>query len=390
MAKKSRTMQTPVDTDLAAPTAAGKRAYWKQILPQAKIEYTSKSGDRRTLDFDETYLKDLASAFEEHALDQVPFLLADADNRHTMDPERFRGQVTEVRLANATEAPGLYGKIVFDTEDAAKAVMQNPNLGVSARIREGLATSTGKTYPRAMIHVLGTLDPQVSGMGAWTEADLSVYTGSVLDLSSQTYSERADMAKATKGSKALSDFTEADIDAMTPEQVEEFMTTFSADIDKFLAGSVAGQATDDVEDEADEVVETPARELEPALSNGASKDDLELARQTAATATSRANEALRRMADAEWRSERQTYLAAGVPPHLLDLAAPVLNRADDMVVDLSNSDEADINLSETVRAFLDAAKGTVDLSNESGHGSVGSLTSDNDDKILAAWSAQAN
>jgi len=55
-------------------------------------------------------------------------------------------------------------------------------------------------------------------------------------------------------------------------------------------------------------------------------------------------------------------MGEGVPAAALDLAAPVLNRADDMVIDLSFAQEEDVNVSAIVRGLLDSLKGTVDLS----------------------------
>jgi hypothetical protein len=116
------------------------------------------------------------------------------------------------------------------------------------------------------------------------------------------------------------------------------------------------------------------------------KDDIELANQAVASANARANEALKRVAEAEWREERNTLLGEGVPPHALDLAAPVLNRADDMVIDLSNEDGEDVNASQIVRDLLDSMKGMVDLSTEEGHSGTGN--GDEDAELLAKWDAE--
>ena len=119
------------------------------------------------------------------------------------------------------------------------------------------------------------------------------------------------------------------------------------------------------------------------------QQDIELANGRAAFATQQATEALRRLAAAEWKSTEAEYLNAGVPPHLLDLAKPVLARSDDMVIDLSNSEEEDVNVSAVVRGLLDASKGMIDLSAEAGH--VGSYTDgeDPDAEALALWDKQS-
>lgn len=353
------TFQTPVIAgvyDLSSE--GGKIAFWKQILPKRTIHYTAKDGSRQVLDFNEQYLQDLASY---QAVDKVGFLLADVDNRHTMDPERWRGEVAEL----AVRDDGLYGKIVFPSKEAAKAVLDNPDLGVSARIREQIPKSDGSVVPRGIVHVLGTLDPQVTGMSGWQTADLSSTDGDVFDLTSETYE---DGEMGTK--KSVTEYTEADIEAMNEDE-----------LNAFLAAAV--EEGIDLDDEADEdLEEITDREPAMSLSNEATAQiDL---------ANTRANEALRQLAEARWSSERDKYLDAGVPPAALDLAAPVLNRADEFVVDLSVTDGADaeVNVAQIVRGLLDGLKGSIDLSVEKGHSGTFTDGEDPDAAILAAWDKQ--
>lgn len=375
---KQRTIVAPrVDSDFSKD---GRLSYWKQVLPQKLIHYTTKSGKRATLDFNEQYLTDLAKAFDNQVLDQTPFMLADKDNEHTMDAERQRGEVTEVRLAREGETPGLYAKITFPNADAAKAVVNNPKLGVSARIREGVPMNDGTVVPRAMIHVLGTLDPQVTGMAPWVPAvDLSFDpTDNILDLSGENY-EGAPVAK-DKNEKPVMP-TEAEIDAMSEAEVDAFLEKFAPGI----LGDIELPAEDADEDE--QTLEAD-KELEPALSAKA-KADIELAISRATAAEARTNEALALMAEARWEKYQSENLAAGVPPYVLDLAKPVLNRHEDMVIDLSNENGAeDVNTSEIVRQLVEGYKGTVDLSREGGHeGSIGGQ-GDPDAAALAIWENQ--
>lgn len=355
----------------------GKIAFWKQILPKKSIHYTAKDGQRRTVDFTEDYLRDLAN---NKAVDEVPFLLADKDNAHTMDPERFRGKVAAFEVRD----DGLYGKIVFPNAESAKAVLDNPTLGVSARIREGIGRSDGSTVNRGIIHVLGTLDPQVSGMSPWETTDLST-EGEYLDLSNEEYSDMA------TEKKSLSDYTEADIDAMTEAELDEFLAEFVPDLDDYTDPEAkteeveAEDETEEVEDKADEKVLVEAG----ADMSNTEKSDIDLANERVASAQAKAEEAMRRVADAEWKAERSAMLSAGVPPHALDLAAPVLNRADDMVIDLSNVGDPDVNVSEVVRGLLEALKGTVDLSNEQGHSGTFTEGEDPDREMLDRWSAES-
>jgi hypothetical protein len=369
----------PADLSVVTPTFEGtydlavqdgKMAFWKQILPMKTIHYTAKDGARKVLDFTKDYLEDLA---RNAAVDKVGFLLADKDNRHTMDPERWRGEVAKFEVRD----DGLYGKIVFPTREAAKAVLDNPDLGVSARIREGVQRSDGSTVSRGIIHVLGTLDPQVSGMSGWQTADLSTSGEDVLDLTDATYE---DTKMAFDPNKPVQDYTEDDVNGFSEEELDSYLEACAADLgvslDEFLADL-------DPEAPTDDTTTTTPKEPEMALSNEA-QSQIDLANE-------RAGEALRRLAKAQWETERDRYMSDGVPPHLLDLAAPVLNRPDDFVVDLSNTDEDDVNVSAIVRGLLDAHKGTVDLSAEVGHTGtfVAGSGEDPDAEMLALWDKQS-
>lgn len=359
----------------------GKLAFWKQILPKKTIHYTAKDGSRQQIDFNEQFLADLANS---KAVDKIGFLLADKDNAHTMDPERWRGEVAQMEVRD----DGLYGKIVFPSVAAAKAVLDNPELGVSARIRPNVQRSDGSTVPAGIIHVLGTLDPQVSGMSPWQATDLSTEEDEVLDL---THEEYVDMATNKTGEepKALADYTDEDIEKMTDEELKTFLQTYVPDFDPYTEvedeAEVDEAETDEHEDEAEKVLVGAGADMSNKVAQ-----DIELANQAVAQANARANEAMQRVAEAEWRETRNAYLAAGVPPHALDLAAPVLCRADDMVIDLSNTNEADVNVSDTVRGLLDALKGTVDLSAEEGHNGhfKAGDGEDPDAEMLQTWATQ--
>jgi hypothetical protein len=365
----TESFQTPVfegEYDLSAE--GGKIAFWKQILPKKQIHYTAKDGSRRLLNFDEKYLHDLATS---KAVDKIGFLLADVDNRHTMDPERWRGEVAEL----AVRDDGLYGKIVFPNKEAAKAVLDNPDLGVSARIREGVPKSDGSVIPRGIVHVLGTLDPQVTGMSGWQTADLSSTEGDLFDLTSETYE---DGVMGTK--KSVADYTEAEIEAMNEDELNEFLAAAVEEFDEGILG-LNDDDTDDTDDDGD-----PAKEKEPemALSNEVT-EQIDLANASA-------REALRQLAETRWETERENYLNAGVPPAALDLAAPVLNRPDEFVVDLSVTDgvDAEVGVGKIVRGLLDSLKGTVDLSVENGHSGTFKAGDgeDPDAEGLALWDKQ--
>lgn len=147
----------------------GARLWRKQLLPLDRVAY--RGG---VLDFTRGYLTELARNFNAGAADQVPFLLADAQNQHHSLPERFRGEVKGVEV----EADGLYA-LIETSEEGSRLLAENPRLGVSARIRP---------EPKVLEHVLGTLDPVVTGMKPWEAIELSSGSAPVIDLTAASYS----------------------------------------------------------------------------------------------------------------------------------------------------------------------------------------------------------
>lgn len=180
---ESELLVSPRDTSdaVSLSQSGSQKVFRKRILPMATINYRG-----RKISFDRQYLTDLAQSFDAGAYDQVPFMLADASNTHTMDVERMRGEVTGVEVAD----DGLYATIQV-TGTAVGMLEQHPKLGVSARILENYERSDGKNFPRALQHVLATTDPVISGLGDWEEVALSNLAGgaAVLDLSATSYEE---------------------------------------------------------------------------------------------------------------------------------------------------------------------------------------------------------
>lgn len=410
MTKRLRTIITPsVTTDLSAQD--GPLTFWKQILPEGTIHY-----EGRKLNFDRAYHEDLIESFKNREVEQTMFQLANPLNSHgrDMDPERQRALVQDMatldQLPDAVKAqvgdnPGLYVKMHFFNKKAARAVQENPGLGVSARVRENFENSrTGKIVKRAVVHVLGTIDPKVTGMSPWHPVDLSAYeSGDVVDLSQSLY-EGVEMAKKTTDlSTATADtetLTAEDIAEMSDEEINALLAEFDSISD--TEPDSASEDDDDLEDDGDEdeavendnsIVENAEDDGEPDgdtnLSQSAQRQ-IDLARAETREANARANEALRRQADAEWQRDRKNYIDLGVAPADVDLAAPILNRADEFVVDLSNDDSGDtINVAEIVRGLLNSLKGTIDMSNESGHGGGYSAgDADPDDDVLKLWDVQ--
>jgi hypothetical protein len=187
------------------------RMWRKKVLPLGDVEYQG-----RTLHFGHDYLSTLVNSFRSGAYDQVSFQLADAKNAHTNDPERHRGTITGLELGE----DGLYATAQV-TEAGERVLAENPMLGVSARIVEHYNRSDGKYFPAAIQHILGTLDPRVPGLGAWSPVDMSNSGGQVIiDLSNAAWwgepGPSLDLAASAVGARlgAAPQYGDADIDAI--------------------------------------------------------------------------------------------------------------------------------------------------------------------------------
>jgi hypothetical protein len=140
----------------------GRKLFRALVLPKGKVEHP-KHGE---LDFTAQRLQQVVDRFKAGAMDQVPFLIADADNRHTDDPERFRGEVKGVELAD----DGLWATIET-TDRGAQLLDDNPRLPVSVRLK---TQDAGRFKGEEVLaHVLGTLDPVASGTGKWEAIEAS-------------------------------------------------------------------------------------------------------------------------------------------------------------------------------------------------------------------------
>jgi hypothetical protein len=232
--------------DLAAPTRTGRQMFRKQILKKGTINYKGQQ-----ITFDDPFLKDVVRSFNRGAYDQVPFVLADPKNRHNMDPERFRGEVKGLELTE----DGL-DMIVETTAEGAKTVQSNPRMGVSARIVQGLTKSDGRTYKRAIQHVLATMDPRLTGMRPWEAVDLSEEDGEgddeveVIDLTAASIKEGTRVAnKTAKRAAAGSQTVQLDLSNMTDERFQELLDFVAQD------GEESEDDGDSEDEDDDETVE---------------------------------------------------------------------------------------------------------------------------------------
>jgi hypothetical protein len=229
----------------------GNQLWRKRVLPAGDVLYEGK-----TLHFTPDYLRTLASSFSAKAYDAVSFQLADARNSHTNDPERHRGTV----VGMSAEPDGLW-LTLKPTEAGHKVLTENPNLGISARIVEQYQRSDGKSFPAAIQHVLGTLDPRIPGLGAWQPVEMANAPQAVIDLSGQPW----------VGEPALADdgeLTQAEWEAMVAALTDEEISELFADLD--LESPVM---------EGDQTAVTPQPEFAQLSATFNGMQALELARQ---------------------------------------------------------------------------------------------------------------
>lgn len=329
-------LQTPIRREDEAQQVGPKR-YRKQILPVGRVPYEGKE-----LDFSKAFLEKAAKAFNQGAYDQVPFQLADPENRHNADPEKFRGELTALELAD----DGLYG--VLDLSDeGAKLVEANPKLGVSARIVQD--------HPKgpAIQHVLGTLDPVCTGMKPWEKLDLAKPADGdkLIDLSEAAFEVPSD---ADVSSQTVS--TDAQL---TADETVRLRALLAKD-GEGDGGAAGGKETDD--DVIDSLITDSKKDKEPVALSKEAQETIDLAKSQAKDAKNAADRATADLAKARWDKERDDYLRAGVPPAMLDLAEPHLSTAS-AVIELSNANST----ASAMRKMLEEAKGTIDLAERGGH-----------------------
>lgn len=377
---------TPLD--LSDATKVGRRTYRKQLLPKTSIKYQG-----RNLDFNDAYLVDLAKSFTDGAYDQVPIVFADDQNGHNMDPKRFGGEVKGFEVTS----DGL-DAIVELTDDGATAVDKNPKLGVSARIVEGLTKADGRTFGRAVQHVLLTMDPRVTNLRPWQAVDLSGKEADeqVVDLTAETY-EEGTVGKPTVDKSKQTITTESgkilDLSNLSDEDFAALLELSETDPEGDApVGDVPPPGDKPDEHPEGEVFEEDGKKyvvlngekllLTPAVAPV--EPDQVLA--DLSNTTKEIRDWRTEVAKDRWETERTKLASSGVPPFLLDLAAPVLSSPDTLVIDLA--DNGKVDATDTIRKMLQGTKGFIDLHPEVGHQVDLSVDADSDDaKLAAAWEA---
>jgi hypothetical protein len=332
----------------------GNRLWRKKVLPVGEVEYKG-----RMLKFTRDYLGRLVTAFQANAYDQVPFQLADAQNTHTNDPERTRGQITGMELGD----DGLY--VTAEVNEAGEKVLKdNPKLGVSARIVEDYARSDGKRFTAAIQHVLGTLDPRIPGLGAWEAIEAaSPVPDRVLDLSSSTFAgeeapgiqqrtdRMADLDALTDEQKQrlakLLDLPDDELDALaaggvviTPEELDALT---APDEDDETAGEIAGLTDDELDAlQAEFEAEETTMERVPVAAGMSAEAQfaIDLANAKADETARELSVVTARLREEDYQAEKRRMADLGVPPYITELARPLLEGAGH-AVELANGNTVD-------------------------------------------------
>lgn len=385
-----RSVATEVRTpfSVSAVELSGGGLYRKQVLKFGTILYTDKTGKRRKMTFDREYGNKLVAAFKAGAYPQVPFQLADADNRHTNAPDRTGGEVVGVELSSDGSGVDAYLR-TWGT--GTQVIEQNPNLGVSARLFENITMTDGRTFPVAMQHVLGTVDPQVRGMRPWEKVDsvdlASTQVTEALDLSARMY-ERSVLMPGTKDKEPT---TTVELSVSQVDRLKELLEDDEAL--EALAEQLGDDFFDAVDDDEEEE-ESPEDEEpeETALAvPGAFTEAIELAQSQLAAQGRQIVELSAQLNSQRVDTEVAGYQRQGLAPAILELARPLLE-IESGAIELSNGVPGGaVDPGTVVREVLDAV---IELSS-SGHLIVdptetGSLQGSDADKserdaMLADW-----
>jgi hypothetical protein len=330
-----------------APAQAAGEKWRKKLLPVGQISYKG-----RTLQFTPGYLNGLVQAFNERAYDQVPFQLAGDENKHTNDVERFGGQITGMDL----QPDGLYIDVA-PTERGKAVLTANPGCGVSARIVEAYDRSDGKFFPKAIQHVLATLDPRIPGLGTWQAVETSNVADVTYDLSDGSYTGEVEGAMAELTQEQQDRLQQ--LLALPPDKIAQLVAQLPEDLTAGDVGQLNGEqpggepelSDEELDAIIDEALDLEAKGLldleeeeqpEPVASGLSNEQQLavELAQATGDENARQLGIITAQLDHERWEGERRKLTASGVPPFIADLAQPLLEGAGH-TVDLANGSSVD-------------------------------------------------
>lgn len=348
-------IQAPIVESESVELAKNSRIFRKEVLKVGKINY---KGD--VLDFTESYLDGLVLAHQDGVFPVVPLVFAPDDNRHTQDVERIRGEILGFER-NA--AGGLDAIVQASNDKAAQLLRENPKIGCSVRIEQPINRADGKSWPAAVQHVLATANPVFPGLTPWQPVDLAVDDLPVIDLSIYDFADGEDEENTMADKPVpLSDEETARLRQLL-SQLEGTEVADETEDDGYVLPSddemaqIAASLLADDDETEDEVVQDELVEI--AASNDSHA--IELANRVDAQAIELAT--LRAERDAERYARLRDQLAHtdGIPPHITELAKPLLLGRN--VVELSSG--ASVDAGETILKVMKAlaASKLVDLSN---------------------------
>lgn len=195
--------QMPVD--MSEVIDLGGNVWKKHILPYGKIHYKG-----RTLDFSKNFAKKLVENFKRKPFDSVPFINVDGHNQHNSDPERVRGEVTNLELGE----DGVYARVETNEKGTEYLKTVNPKLGSSVRVRfDWKRPADNKYFGPVLEHLAGTTLPHVPGLKPFAPADLSLVE----------MSERPSMlSKHAPGAGGVEDLTACSFTALEPDSGESW------------------------------------------------------------------------------------------------------------------------------------------------------------------------
>lgn len=333
-----------------------KKTYWrKEILPSGTRQYKGQ-----TLDFSKINPACL-KAFEDGAFDAVPFVLALSDNSHPdtgQEHEQLEGDLHKLELSEGS----LFGYFDFSAspEMQSKIEKSNRKFGVSGRIEVNYKREdTGKSYEYALSHVCGTTRAHVKGMKPWETVELSEAEKKsiTVDLSTEVIDAETDTTDS--GEITL------------PEQVK--LEDFNA-VMAFIKEQKDAEAA---------IAALGSKKEETATATLSEKDQnaITLSEQRANQAIQLAEAAATELAATKWESLKSNLVRDGVPPAIVNLAEGVLSSPKKAVIKLSDTEE--IDATKVITDILDACKGTIKLSEESGTQYRNEAPTD--DKEMEAW-----
>lgn len=366
----AKAYQMPVSTELAART--GPRLWKKTVLKAGHI----KKGDIE-LDVDRSLLDQLVSSFTAGAKDQVQFQLAGAKNEHNDLPENFRGELLDLSIGEGDTLEATFG--VTARGDAL--LTENPRLGASVSFIDVFERADGRNFGPTLLHVAGTHDPEIAGLGDWQRADLSAAKSDVkvYDFTGATDGPanggQDNSNKKGDGMPALKDLTEAQLAKLLAliddkpaggeggdvKVTDDDAKKIAADVDNVDKKTVDADADadDKKDDKADDAANTPDKQLVDA--SASDKKTIELAARVDSQALELA--ALRRERDtARYQQERDQFAQEyGIPPRITDLCAKWLTGAHVIQLSASEAGDPGADIRKMLKEFGQVAK-LLDLS----------------------------